>query len=124
MMRRRLLSVIGAAILAMALMATPALAAHCINHSKPAGAGNHGYIVLDATTEEIVAVSDGPMTPSGRFKGGFVDVWIDVNSDQIGDFLAVSDTYVAANHALKPGDPFVVPGAFHNPSDHGIGLAH
>jgi hypothetical protein len=114
---RRKISVFALATALFVVSAAPAYAAHCTNRSKPDGAGNHGFIVVDAVTEEIVFASEDAL------HGGFIDVWVDVTGDAEGEFLAVEDTFIAKNHSpMHVGDPFVVPGAFHNPGDNGVGF--
>lgn len=114
---RRKISVFALASALFVVSAAPAYAAHCTNRSKPDGAGSHGFIVVDAATDEIVFASEGAL------QGGFVDVFVDVTGDGVGDFLAVDDTFIAKNHSpMQVGEPFVVPGAFHNPGENGVGF--
>lgn len=107
--------------------AAPALAAHCINQSKPDGAGNHTNVIVDLSVpgEETV-------TLEGK-NGGFADVWLDFDGDGIGDLQVEDDVFLIGNHAqsgkVPPGQDLfgaglaVLPGAVHNGSpDHGVGF--
>ena len=115
-MRRRLLtSAIGSAAL-LALTAGSAFAAHCVNESKPEGAGVRGSVIIDAATE---AVSFVGANPAGRLPGGFADVWLDFDGDGVGDQQIENDIFLIANHSHKvnpaQGSPSVLPAAAHDP---------
>ena len=115
-MRRRI-SVLALTTALFIVSAGPAYAAHCTNRSKPEGAGNNGFIVVDAGSGEIVSASDGAL------HGGFIDVFLDTTGDGVGDLQVEDDVFIAKNHSpMHVGDPFVVPGAFHNPGENGVGF--
>lgn len=124
-MKRPLLIALVTGVL-MVFTAGPAFAAHCVNLSKKADAGNHMDVLVTPTGSEAVDV-----TMLGN--GGYADVWIDVNMnyelDQ-GDFLEAEDVQVGKNHSPNAGtsEPWVNPGAInklmndHATLDHGMGL--
>lgn len=125
-MRRLMLLASLVAVMVLAL-AAPALASHCINQSKPDGAGNHTTVIIDVSVP-----GEETETFEGK-NGGFADVWLDFNGDGVGDLQVEDDVFVAGNHAqsgkIPPGQDLsgdglaVVPGAVHNGSpDHGVGL--
>jgi len=122
-MRRSLVLVaLVAALLVMG--AGPAWAAHCINQSKPDGAGNLTTVVVDTTTGEATFVG---ANAAGKPIGGFADVYLDFDGDGVGDLQVEDDVFLVANHSGKDnpaqGSPAVVPGASHNGSpDHGVGF--
>jgi hypothetical protein len=117
-------------LITMAGALSTALAGHCINQSKPDGAGNTGTtVVIDAATGEVISIEG--TNAAGRVTGGFADVYLDTDGDGEGDVLAVDDTFIAGNHANKvpPGQDFdgvaVLP-PIHDGSDpagdeHGVG---
>lgn len=101
--------------------AAPALAGHCINQSKPEGAGNHTTIIVNVQTGEATALGKN---------GGFADVYLDFNGDGVGDLQVENDTFIIGNHNNKVqknqvgnDGVEVLPGAVHNGSpDHGVGF--
>jgi hypothetical protein len=123
-MRRGVLFVALVAALTV-LGAAPAFAAHCINQSKPGGAGNLTTVIIDVATGE--ASFEG-VNAAGRLTGGFADVYLDFDGDGAGDLQVEDDVFLAANHSGKAnpaqGEPAVIPGAAKNGSpDHGVGFA-
>jgi hypothetical protein len=123
-MRRSLVLVaLVAALLVMG--AAPAFAAHCINQSKPDGAGNLTTVIIDVATDE--ASFEGA-NAAGKPRGGFTDVYLDFDGDGVGDLQVEDDVFLIANHSGKAnpaqGEPAVLPGASKNGSpDHGVGFA-
>ena len=111
-MRRVLLSLATATLLSLVLAGT-ALGAHCINESKPDGAGVRGAVLLDPVTFE--AIFEGA-NPGGRLPGGFADVYIDIDNTGTvteGDVQLEDDIFLVANHSHKDnpaqGIPSVLP---------------
>jgi hypothetical protein len=112
----------------MVLAAGPAFAAHCVNLSKPAGAGGGVIVLVDVSgPTEVVTVSG---------HGGYADVWLDFDGDGTGDLLVESDIQVGKNHSYvgKDGsfpaevEPWINPGAIqkfsseHATKTHGMGF--
>ena len=111
-MRRVLLSLATATLLSLVLAGT-ALGAHCINESKPDGAGVHGAVLLDPETFE--ATFEGA-NANGRLPGGFADVYLDIDGSGTvteGDVQIEDDIFLVANHSHKDnpaqGIPSVLP---------------
>jgi hypothetical protein len=122
-MRRRLItSVIGSGAL-LALTAGSVFAAHCVNESKPEGAGVRGTVIIDAATG---AVTFDGANAGGRLPGGFADVYLDFNGDGIGDQQIENDIFLISNHSHKAnpaqGSPGVLPSAEHDPGGEGHGV--
>lgn len=88
----------------------PVLGADCVNESKADGAGQKVDVIINATTGEV---SFTGTNAAGRLTGGFADVWLDVDGNGTGDVQLVDDTFLVANHSLKPnpaqGTPSVLP---------------
>lgn len=89
--------------------AAPAFAAHCVNLSKKANAGNHMNVLVTPTGPESVDV-----TMLGN--GGYADVYIDVNMNyelDNGDILQEEDVMIGKNHSPQAdtSEPWVNPGA-------------
>ena len=117
-----LIALVGALLV---MGAAPALAAHCINQSKPDGAGNLTTVIIDVATDEATFVG---ANPAGKPIGGFADVYLDFDGDGVGDLQVEDDVFLVANHSGKDnpaqGSPAVLPGASKNGSpDHGVGFA-
>lgn len=112
-MRRAIGSLGGAVVLSLVIAGT-ALGAHCINESKPSGAGQHLTVIINLVTG---AVSFEGLNAAGRATGGFADVWLDVNGDGTPDVLACDDVFQVSNHSDNtapgqveaPGAPAVLP---------------
>ena len=111
-MRRVLLSLATATLLSLVLAGT-ALGAHCINESKPDGAGVRGAVLLDPETFE--ATFEGA-NANGRLPGGFADVYLDIDGSGTvteGDVQIEDDIFLVANHSHKDnpaqGIPSVLP---------------
>jgi hypothetical protein len=101
-MRRMLLALPTAAILSLAV-AGSAFATHCGNASKQADAGQHAVIFVGATGVTPIA----GFNAAGRFTGGFVDVYIDLDGSgtiNTGD-LKINDTFILSEHSggASPG---------------------
>lgn len=118
-MRRSILVALLSGVMVV-LAAGPAFAAACTNQSKPAGAGNHTNVVIDAFTEEVTI--DG-------FNGGWADVWLDLNGDGVGDVLLEADVQIGQNHSGQFDDsegPWINPGSIkkalseHATDEHGM----
>lgn len=121
---RRFVTSFVAALALLALTAGAALGAHCINQSKPEGAGVRGQVIINAETG---AVSFIGANAAGRLPGGFADVYLDFNGDGIGDQQIENDIFLISNHSHKAnpaqGLPGVLPSAANNPGgDHGVGF--
>jgi hypothetical protein len=121
---RRFLTSVLAAVALLAVTAGAALGAHCINESKPEGAGVRGQVVINAETGEVTFVG---ANAAGRLPGGFADVYLDFNGDGIGDLQVENDTFLISNHSHKDnpaqGMPGVLPSAAHDPGGaHGVGF--
>jgi len=111
-MRRVLVSLATATLLSLVVAGTT-LGAHCINESKPNGAGVRGTVLLDPVTFE--ATFEGA-NAGGRLPGGFADVYIDAdNSGTVsdGDIQIEDDIFLVANHSHKDnpaqGIPSILP---------------
>jgi hypothetical protein len=103
-MRRSLIAVPSAMVLSVAV-AGSVFAAHCVNESKPDGAGQHVVVLINPVTG--AAAFEGT-NANGRLRGGYADVYLDL--DQSGtltaaDLLVINDTFLVANHSgkLNPG---------------------
>ena len=121
----RRLTVLAVIVAVFALPLT-AQAAHCVNVSKKADAGNGVIILIDLT--------DDTVTISGH--GGFGNVWLDFDGDGEGDLLATEGVQIGKNHSTvaQLGDtfsaelePWVNPGAINKVIkglvDHGMAFA-
>lgn len=100
-MSRRLIALPLAGLLGMAV-AGPVFAAHCVNESKPDGAGQHLVVLLDPTTFAPTFLG---ANAAGRFTGGFADIYLDLVSPGTltpGDLLLDSDVFLIANHSFRP----------------------
>ncbi len=122
---RRFVTSFLAAMALLAITAGAALGAHCVNQSKPEGAGVRGLVIINAETGEVTFVG---ANAAGRLPGGFADVYLDFNGDGIGDQQIENDIFLISNHSHKDnpaqGLPGVLPSAGHNPGgDHGVGFA-
>ncbi|HVL54291.1 MAG TPA: hypothetical protein VM344_08520 [Vitreimonas sp.] len=111
-MRRLLVSTLASGLLVLSLAGT-ALAAHCVNESKPDGAGQHGIVLigLDGSVTFIGA------NPSGRLTGGFADVYLDVDGSgtvTAADIHLVDDTFLISNHSQKANPAQGTPGVLPN----------
>jgi hypothetical protein len=111
-MRRLVISLASATLLTLTVAGT-ALGAHCINESKPEGAGVQGVVLLDPVTFEATFPD---ANPGGRLPGGFADVYIDLDDSgtlTAGDLQVENDIFLAANHSHKDnpaqGSPAVLP---------------
>ena len=125
---RRVLISLGSALALTFVIAGSAFAAHCVNESKPEGAGVHGAVLLDPETFE--ASFEGT-NPGGRLPGGFADVYIDADSSGTvseGDIQIEDDIFLISNHSHKAnpaqGAPGVLPpvGDGRDPGGEGRGV--
>ena len=130
-MRRVLLSLATATLLSLVLVGT-AFGAHCINESKPDGAGVRGAILLDPVTFEDTAEG---VNAGGVLPGGFADVYLDMDGSgtvTAGDIQIEDDIFLVANHSHKDnpaqGIPSVLPpildGRDPGGEGHGVGVNH
>jgi hypothetical protein len=106
---RRALVGLGTATLLSLVLAGTALGAHCVNESKPNGAGVHGVVLLDPETFEA---SFPDANPGGRLPGGFADVYVDADDSGTlteGDVPVEDDIFLAANHSHKANPAQGVP---------------
>ena len=107
---RRLLISLGSALALTFVIAGSAFAAHCVNESKPDGAGVQGTVLLDPVTFEatFVGVNNG-----GRLPGGFADVYIDADDSGTltdADIQIEDDIFLISNHSHKLNPAQGVPG--------------
>jgi hypothetical protein len=97
-MRRSFLAVPLALLLSLVVAGT-ALATHCGNESKQAGAGQHQTILVDPASGEFTFLEGG--NAAGKFRGAFLDVYLDF--DFSGDVSSgdgfIDDTYIASQHS-------------------------
>lgn len=108
-MRRALLS-LGSATLLTLVLAGTALGAHCVNESKPEGAGVHGAVLLDPVTFQ--PTFEG-LNAGGKLPGGFADVYIDVDRSgtvSAGDIQVENDIFLISNHSHKVNPAQGIPG--------------
>ena len=130
-MRRALLS-LGSAMLLTLVLAGTALGAHCINESKPEGAGVQGAVLLDPDTFELIGFEGA--NAAGRLPGGFADVYRDMDRSgtvSAGDIQIENDVFLISNHSQKAnpaqGIPGILPpileGSDPGGPDHGVGAA-
>jgi hypothetical protein len=102
--------------------------AHCINESKPEGAGVRGVVLLDPVTFE--GTFEGA-NAAGRLPGGFADVYIDADNSgtlTAGDIKIENDIFLISNHSHKvnpaqgiPGILPPIPGSDPGGEGHGVG---
>ncbi len=111
-MRRALLS-LGTATALSLILAGTTFAAHCVNESKPQGAGVRGVVLLDPVTFEASFVG---ANAAGRLPGGFADLYIDADDSGTltpADIQIEDDIFLVANHSQKAnpamGEPSVLP---------------
>ncbi len=130
MIRHALIS-FGAAALLTVVVAGTALGAHCVNESKPEGAGVRGTVLINPLTEEATFIG---ANPGGRLPGGFADVYIDLDLSGTltpADLQVEGDIFLVANHSHKAnpaqGIPSVLPpvlaGSDPGGDGHGVGVA-
>lgn len=126
---RRLLISLGSALALTFVIAGSAFAAHCVNESKPDGAGVQGAVLLDPVTFEATFVG---ANSGGRLPGGFADVYIDADDSGTltdGDIQIEHDIFLISNHSHRDnpaqGVPGVLPpvlnGADPGGDGHGVG---
>lgn len=129
-MKRRALASLGAASVLTVLLAGTALGAHCVNESKPDGAGVKGTVLIDPVTGEATFIG---LNPGGRLPGGFADVYLDLDLSgtlTAADLQVEDDIFLAANHSHKDnpaqGSPAVLPpildGRDPGGDGHGVGV--
>jgi hypothetical protein len=110
---RRVLISLGSALALTFVIAGSAFAAHCVNESKPEGAGVQGTVLLDPVTFEATFVG---LNSGGKLPGGFADVYIDADDSGTlteGDIQIENDIFLASNHSHKlnpaQGAPAILP---------------
>ena len=129
---RRLAFSLASALLLTFVVAGSAFAAHCINESKPEGAGVHGTILLDPVTFQ--PTFEG-INPGGVVPGGFADVYIDADDSGTltdADIQIENDIFLISNHSHKDNPAQGVPGVLPPILDgrdpggpgRGVGVAH
>ena len=111
-MRRFLIS-LGSALALTFVIAGSAFAAHCVNESKPDGAGVQGTVLLDPVTFEATFVG---LNSGGKLPGGFADVYIDADDSGTltdADIRIEDDIFLISNHSHKAnpaqGAPAILP---------------
>lgn len=127
-MRRTMLVAVLTAALTV-FTAGPAFAAHCVNLSKKADAGNHMNVLITPTGPDSVDVSM-------LGNGGYADVYLDLNMNyrlDSADLLQEEDVMVGKNHSPNADhdNPWVNPGAWNKffesdnaTTEHGMGFHH
>ena len=98
---RRSIVAAPAALLLTGLLAGTAFATHCGIESKKLDAGQHAVILVDPVSEGFTPLAG--FTPTGRFTGGFVDVYIDFDQSgtiSAGD-LKIEDTMILSLHGNR-----------------------
>jgi hypothetical protein len=110
---RRLLISLGSAFALTFVIAGSAFAAHCVNESKPDGAGVQGTVLLDPVTFEATFVG---LNSGGKLPGGFADVYIDADDSGTlsdADIQIENDIFLISNHSHKAnpaqGAPAILP---------------
>ena len=110
---RRLLISLGSALALTFVIAGSAFAAHCVNESKPDGAGVQGTVLLDPVTFEPTFVG---LNSGGKLPGGFADVYIDADDSGTltdADIQIEDDIFLISNHSHKAnpaqGAPAILP---------------
>jgi hypothetical protein len=112
---RRLLISLGSALALTFVIAGSAFAAHCVNESKPDGAGVRGAVLLDPVTFEATFVG---LNSGGKLPGGFADLYIDADDSGTvseGDIHLEggADVFLISNHSHKAnsaqGAPAILP---------------
>ena len=110
---RRVLISLGSALALTFVIAGSAFAAHCVNESKPDGAGVHGTVLLDPVTFEATFVG---LNSGGKLPGGFADVYIDADDSGTltdADIQVENDIFLISNHSHKlnpaQGAPAILP---------------
>jgi hypothetical protein len=113
-MRRALIS-LGSALLLTFVIAGSAFAAHCINESKPEGAGVQGNVLINPFDQTAPPTFEGA-NAAGRLPGGFADVYLDFDLSgtvTAGDVQIENDIFLISNHSHKAnpaqGQPGVLP---------------
>lgn len=111
-MRRMVIS-LGSALALTFVVAGSAFAAHCVNESKPDGAGVQGAVLLDPATFEATFVG---LNAGGKLPGGFADVYIDADDSGTlteADIQIEDDIFLISNHSHKlnpaQGAPAILP---------------
>jgi hypothetical protein len=107
---RRLLISLGSAFALTFVIAGSAFAAHCVNESKPDGAGVQGTVLLDPVTFEATFVG---LNSGGKLPGGFADVYIDADDSGTlsdADIQIENDIFLISNHSHKANPAQGVPG--------------
>ena len=107
---RRVLISLGSALTLTFVIAGSAFAAHCVNESKPEGAGVHGAILLDPVTfaPTFIGANNGDRVP-----GGFADVYIDADDSGTltdADIQIENDIFLISNHSHKANPAQGLPG--------------
>ena len=110
---RRVLISLGSALALTFVIAGSAFAAHCVNESKPEGAGVQGSVLLDPVTFEATFVG---LNSGGKLPGGFADVYIDADDSGTltdADIQVENDIFLISNHSHKlnpaQGAPAILP---------------
>ena len=110
-MRRVLLS-LGSALLLTFVIAGSAFAAHCINESKPEGAGVRGSVLINPFDASAPPTFEG-LNAGGKLPGGFADVYLDFDLSgtvSAGDVQVESDIFLISNHSHKENPAQGLPG--------------
>ena len=113
-MRRIALS-LGSALLLTFAIAGTAFGAHCINESKPEGAGVRGTVLINPVDPAAPPTFIGA-NAAGRLPGGFADVYLDLDLSGTlteGDLQVENDIFLISNHSHKlnpaQGAPAILP---------------
>jgi hypothetical protein len=110
---RRVLISLGSALALTFVIAGSAFAAHCVNESKPDGAGVHGTVLVNPATGEASFIG---ANPAGKLPGGFADVYLDLDGSGTlsdADLQIEDDIFLISNHSHKvnpaQGAPAILP---------------
>ena len=131
---RRVLASLGSALLLTFAIAGSVFAAHCINESKPGGAGVHGNVMINPFDPTAPPTFEG-LNAGGKLPGGFADVYLDFDLTGTvtpGDVQVENDIFLISNHSHKAnpaqGLPGVLPpildGRDPGGEGRGVGVAH
>lgn len=99
-MKRRVTTIVVAAMTVLMMFSGTALAHYCTNVSKKEGAGNAGVLFADLSTgdfEVVPALTTVKMNKEGHITGGFMDIHVDLDGDGTADMVF---TEVFANAGL------------------------
>ena len=109
-MKRRALASLGGATLLTVALAGTAFGAHCVNESKPEGAGVHGTVLINPVTGAPTFIG---LNSGGKLPGGFADVYLDLDLSgtlTAADLQVEDDIFLISNHSHKANPAQGIPG--------------